>query len=105
MTTTSLFREKERRYGKNISSPAVCADRKYSDHDPAARGHQARRTRELPYVPAHSAWAQKRAAAYCPDSDYSAEWEALSGLPVWNRGLDTQSASSGRGHPHAWASF
>src|SRR6266478_119959 len=31
MTTTSLFREKERRYGKNISSPAVCAYRKYSD--------------------------------------------------------------------------
>src|SRR5436305_9908092 len=31
MTTTSLYREKERRYGKRISSPAVCAYRKYSD--------------------------------------------------------------------------
>src|SRR6266700_2371585 len=35
MTTTSLFREKERRYGKNISSSAVCAYRKYSDTERA----------------------------------------------------------------------
>src|SRR5205823_5222117 len=99
-----LFREKERRYDKNISSSAVCAYRKYADHDPAACGLQARRTREISHVPAHGARAQKRAAAYGPDSDYSAEWETLSGFPVWNRGLDTQSASSRRGHPHAWAS-
>src|SRR5438477_6601564 len=35
MTTTSLYREKERRYGKRITSPAVCAYRKYSDTERA----------------------------------------------------------------------
>src|SRR5206468_8119354 len=63
-------KKRKEKYGKNISGPDVCTFGKCSDNDPAARGRQARRTWELPHVPAHGAWAQKRAAAYCLDSDH-----------------------------------
>src|SRR5712691_5798442 len=95
-------------YDKKIANSVVYASGKCSDPDLDARGREARRTLhvlwELPHVPVHGAWAQKRAAAYCRARDYGAEREALCRLPVWNSGLGAQSAGSGRGYPHTWAS-